>query len=239
MLTGTEEGDEVSAPVSQMPEEEPPGEVFNPQTEPAEYRNFHDEKIKEEPLPLAKEGAAEIGEAEFVVISKEEVERRFPSAEAPKSREHGYFVRYAIFLDRKNAAAFSKNLEEKGIKGSVFETKYPLPSFSVKAGPFVNPDSRKRAQKELKKLGVAPIPFLEQKYIVSGSVWNRSIATGVQEKLGSIGIPAELVIEKKPKRVYKVISENFMDMGSAKLCAERADAAGFKTIIELRDNERE
>jgi len=204
------------------------------QEEPMEIGKFQRGRVREEPLKKDETGE----NIEIVVASNQDSKKKSSDFKAPKVIKERYLVRYAIFIDSSNAANFSKKLEEKGVKSSVLESNYPLPSFSIKAGPFVNPDSRKSAQKELKKLGVAPIPFIEQKYTVSGSVWNRSVATAVLEKLERLGIQAELIVEKKPKRVYKVVSDIFDEIETAKLYVAKAEGAGIKTMIEKFENER-
>jgi hypothetical protein len=143
-----------------------------------------------------------------------------------------YYVRYALFLNRENAEAYSAKLREMSLLAEVLETLYPLPSYTIKAGPFMNPNSRKTARKELKKLGVALTPFLEQKYLVSKPVWKKSKALEIQKRLLALGVSTELSMERSPKTVFKVVSSAFEDELEAKEYAEVAEEDGLKVIVE-------
>lgn len=146
--------------------------------------------------------------------------------------EVAYYVRYALFLNRKNAEAYSAKLHKMEFDTEVIKTLYPLPSYTIKAGPFMNPNSRKTARKELKKLGVALTPFLEQKYLVSKPVWKKSKALEIQKRLLALGVSTELSMERSPKTVFKVVSSAFEDHREAKKYANVAKEAGLKVIVE-------
>jgi hypothetical protein len=143
-----------------------------------------------------------------------------------------YFVRYALFLKKENAEVYSAKLQQMSLLAEVLETLYPLPSYTIKAGPFVNPNSRKVTQKELKKLGVALTPFIEQKYLVSKPVWKKSKALEIQKKLMSLGVSTELSMERSPKTVFKVVSSAFDNRKEANEYAEIAKEDGLKVIVE-------
>ena len=155
------------------------------------------------------------------------------NGEAEEVPEVAYFVRYALFLNAENAEAYSAKLRQLSLMAEVLEALYPLPSYTIKAGPFVNPNSRKVAQKELKKLGVALTPFLEQKYLVSKPVWKKSKALDIQKKLLSLGVSTELSMERSPKTVFKVVSSGFDEEQEAKEYAEIAKEDGLKVIVEV------
>lgn len=157
------------------------------------------------------------------------------TAEPPKEKSPGEFVvRYAFCLLRESAEVVKKELEKKGIRTTVLETKGEVDSFRIAVGPFEAEGESDRAEKKIRAEGLKPERFTSERntYISLGFFYNRQETDKIERRLKSMGFRVLVQPGRTERTVYKVVSDRFPTREGADAFKQKLRGQGVQSIVE-------